>query len=103
MASNVSFKQEKLYSNKDVDNCLQSIVRPLTEHVYFSVDSVDPLETESISILIRIYFVFIGQCHIYYLEHHEYVKQLQNLSVSDSLACAACQVQFADRSEQVYT
>ena len=31
--------------------------------------------------------------------HHDI--QLQNLSISDTLACATCQIQFNDRTEQV--
>ena len=33
-------------------------------------------------------------------EHHHEI-QLQNLSISDTLACATCQIQFSDRAEQV--
>ncbi len=33
-------------------------------------------------------------------EHHHDI-QLQNLSISDTLACATCQIQFIDRTEQV--
>jgi hypothetical protein len=34
-------------------------------------------------------------------EHHHDI-QLQNLSISDKLACATCQIQFIDRTEQVF-
>ncbi|CAF1221445.1 unnamed protein product [Adineta steineri] len=73
-----SFKQLKLFVDKELDQCLQNVVRPFTEHVYFPETLIDPLEIEK--------------------HHHE--VQLQNLSISDTLACATCQTQFADRSEQ---
>ncbi|CAF4345464.1 unnamed protein product, partial [Adineta steineri] len=73
-----SFKQLKLFVDKELDQCLQNVVRPFTEHVYFPETFIDPLEIEK--------------------HHHE--VQLQNLSISDTLACATCQTQFADRSEQ---
>jgi len=42
-----SFKQLKLFVDKEVDQCLQNVVRPFTEHVYFPETLVDPLEIES--------------------------------------------------------
>ncbi|CAF3657895.1 unnamed protein product [Rotaria socialis] len=73
-----SFKQLKLFADKELDHCLQTVVRPFTEHVYFPETLVDPLGIEK--------------------HHHE--LQLQNLSISDTLACATCQIQFIDRTEQ---
>ncbi|CAF3045317.1 unnamed protein product [Rotaria sp. Silwood2] len=72
------FKQLKLFVDKELDHCLQSVVRPFTEHVYFPETPIDPLE----------------------IEKHHHDIQLQNLSISDTLACATCQVQFTDRTEQ---
>lgn len=74
-----SFKQLKLFIDKEVDQCLQNVVRPFTEHVFFPETPIDPLETE---------------------KHHQEI-QLQNLAISDTLACATCQIQFTDRTEQI--
>jgi hypothetical protein len=42
-----SFQQLKLFVDKEVDQCLQNVVRPYTEHVLFPESPIDPLETES--------------------------------------------------------
>ena len=42
-----SFKQLKLFVDKELDQCIQNVVRPFTEHVYFPETPIDPLETES--------------------------------------------------------
>lgn len=42
-----SFKQLKLFADKELDQCLQNVVRPFTEHVFFPETPIDPLETES--------------------------------------------------------
>ncbi|CAF1295676.1 unnamed protein product [Adineta ricciae] len=73
-----SFKQLKLFVDKELDQCLQNVVRPFTEHVYFPETPVDPLGIE---------------------KHHQ-ESQFQALSISDTLACTTCQIQFSDRSEQ---
>jgi len=47
--------------------------------------------------------IFKKKFFVYYIilsEHHHEI-QLQNLSISDTLACATCQIQFVDRAEQV--
>jgi len=74
-----SVKQQQLFVDKDLDYCFQNILRPFTEHVYFPETPVDPLETQ---------------------KHHHDV-QIQNLSISDTLTCATCQIQFVDRAEQI--
>ncbi|UJR23173.1 hypothetical protein I4U23_026193 [Adineta vaga] len=73
-----SFKQLKLFVDKELDQCLRNVVRPFTEHVYFPETPIDPLGIE---------------------KHHQ-ESQLQTLSISDTLACATCQVQFTERPEQ---
>ncbi|CAF1103430.1 unnamed protein product [Rotaria sp. Silwood1] len=73
-----SFKQLKLFVDKELDHCLQNVVRPFTEHAYFPETPIDPLG----------------------IEKHHHDIQLQNLSISDTLACATCQIQFTDRTEQ---
>jgi hypothetical protein len=40
-------KELKLFVDKELDQCLQNVVRPFTEHVYFPETPVDPLEIES--------------------------------------------------------
>lgn len=42
-----SFKQLNLFVDKEVVQCLQNVLRPFTEHVYFPDTPIDPLETES--------------------------------------------------------
>jgi hypothetical protein len=42
-----SLKQLKLFVDKELDQCLQNVVRPFTEHVYFPEIPIDPLEIES--------------------------------------------------------
>jgi len=74
-----SFKQLKLFVDKELDQCLQNVIRPFTEHVYFPETPIDPLE----------------------IEKHHHDIQLQNLSISDTLACTTCQIQFVDRTEQI--
>ena len=92
-----SFQQQQLFVDKDLDICFQNILRPFTEHVYFPETPIDPLETQSMFI-----FSFRRIDWVLFLEHHHDV-QIQNLSISDTLTCATCQIQFADRSEQVHT
>ncbi|CAF0962860.1 unnamed protein product [Rotaria sordida] len=74
-----SFKQLKLFVDKELDHCLQNVARPFTEHVYFPETSIDPLG----------------------IEKHHHDIQLENLSISDTLACRTCQIQFNDRTEQI--
>jgi hypothetical protein len=42
-----SFKQFKLFVDKELDQCLQNVARPFAEHVYFPDTPIDPLEIES--------------------------------------------------------
>jgi len=42
-----SFKQLNLFVDKELDQCLQNVVRPFTEHVHFPETPIDPLEIES--------------------------------------------------------
>jgi hypothetical protein len=42
-----SFKQVNLFVDKECGQCLQNVVRPFTEHVFFPESPIDPLETES--------------------------------------------------------
>ena len=94
-----SFKQLKLFIDKEVDQCLQNVVRPFTEYVFFPETPMDPLETESRSFRINCLSLFFHYVCVI-LEHHQEI-QLQNLAISDTLACATCQIQFTDRTEQV--
>ena len=92
-----SFKQLKLFVDKELDSCLQNVLRPFTEHVYFPETQADPLKIEGT------YSTTLYGPDVYFpgsLEHHHDV-QVQNLSISGTLACATCQTQFHDRSEQV--
>ena len=41
------FKELKLFVDKELDQCLQTVARPFTEHVYFPESPIDPLEIES--------------------------------------------------------
>ncbi|CAF0845405.1 unnamed protein product [Didymodactylos carnosus] len=68
-----TFKELQLYTDKEVDNCLQSVITPLKEHVYFPSDSSSA-----------------GHLSI----------ALPNLSVSETLTCNTCQTQLTDRVEQ---
>ena len=43
-----SFKQLKLFVDKELDSCLQNVLRPFTEHVFFPETQTDPLKIEGI-------------------------------------------------------
>jgi hypothetical protein len=47
-----SFKQLQLFADKEIDQCLQIVARPFTEHVYFPDTPADPLGIESMLLII---------------------------------------------------